>query len=223
MRDRAVLWSMDSNVALKSHFCAGYMFLLFLWFLFGDFFLPCDDLINGREYSCMATHSMAIQHGRIWICVFMSTMGSHPQLQFLLLTPFSASWRLVPCKLKCCRFLLMGVLEELIVPCISWTTQLNMQVWTFVRSYFCCRDGRIKVIGGDGIEGLFISPKPLPIKHLEVCLLLMKCRLSLLLVMLSLCIWRGNGICWWTSQKKFSILIFRFSAYYMRRLMCSTF
>ncbi|XP_056172562.1 uncharacterized protein LOC115672298 isoform X1 [Syzygium oleosum] len=28
-------------------------------------------------------------------------------------------------------------------------------------------DGRIKVIGGDGIEGLFISPKPLPIKHLE--------------------------------------------------------
>ncbi|GMI79923.1 Tomosyn [Hibiscus trionum] len=28
-------------------------------------------------------------------------------------------------------------------------------------------DGRIKVIGGDGIEGLLISPKPLPYKYLE--------------------------------------------------------
>lgn len=28
-------------------------------------------------------------------------------------------------------------------------------------------DGRIKVIGGDGIEGLFMSPRQLPIKHLE--------------------------------------------------------
>ncbi|RVW32463.1 hypothetical protein CK203_081273 [Vitis vinifera] len=31
----------------------------------------------------------------------------------------------------------------------------------------CCRDGRIKVIGGDNIEGLFISPKQLPYKYLE--------------------------------------------------------
>lgn len=31
-----------------------------------------------------------------------------------------------------------------------------------------CRDGRIKVIGGDGIEGLFILPKQLPYKYLEV-------------------------------------------------------
>ncbi|KAM2566887.1 hypothetical protein TB1_009333 [Malus domestica] len=29
-------------------------------------------------------------------------------------------------------------------------------------------DGRIKVIGGDGIEGLFISPKQLPYKYIEV-------------------------------------------------------
>ncbi|XP_030537203.1 uncharacterized protein LOC115745765 isoform X2 [Rhodamnia argentea] len=28
-------------------------------------------------------------------------------------------------------------------------------------------DGRIKVIGGDGIEGLFVSPRQVPIKHLE--------------------------------------------------------
>ncbi|KAM2894700.1 hypothetical protein FF1_009906 [Malus domestica] len=28
-------------------------------------------------------------------------------------------------------------------------------------------DGRIKVIGGDGIEGLFISPKQLPYKYIE--------------------------------------------------------
>ena len=32
----------------------------------------------------------------------------------------------------------------------------------------CCRDGRIKVIGGDNIEGLFISSKQLPYKYLEV-------------------------------------------------------
>lgn len=32
-----------------------------------------------------------------------------------------------------------------------------------------CRDGRIKVIGGDGVEGLLISPKQLPYKNLEVC------------------------------------------------------
>lgn len=32
-----------------------------------------------------------------------------------------------------------------------------------------CRDGRIKVIGGDGIEGLLISPSQLPYKNLEVC------------------------------------------------------
>lgn len=31
-----------------------------------------------------------------------------------------------------------------------------------------CRDGRIKVIGGDNIEGLLTSPKPLPFKNLEV-------------------------------------------------------
>ncbi|KAK3229097.1 hypothetical protein Dsin_000978 [Dipteronia sinensis] len=30
-------------------------------------------------------------------------------------------------------------------------------------------DGRIKVIGGDNIEGLFVSPKQLPFKNLEVC------------------------------------------------------
>lgn len=34
--------------------------------------------------------------------------------------------------------------------------------------WFYCRDGRIKVIGGDGIEGLLISPKQLPYKHIEV-------------------------------------------------------
>lgn len=31
-----------------------------------------------------------------------------------------------------------------------------------------CRDGRIKVIGGDNIEGLLISSKQLPYKYLEV-------------------------------------------------------
>ncbi|GAB2288346.1 hypothetical protein Dimus_022678 [Dionaea muscipula] len=31
----------------------------------------------------------------------------------------------------------------------------------------CTLDGRIKVIGGDYIEGLLIAPKPLPFKHLE--------------------------------------------------------
>ncbi|XP_028062208.1 uncharacterized protein LOC114265582 [Camellia sinensis] len=30
-------------------------------------------------------------------------------------------------------------------------------------------DGRIKVIGGDNIEALLISPKHLPYKYLEVC------------------------------------------------------
>lgn len=35
---------------------------------------------------------------------------------------------------------------------------------------FICRDGRIKVIGGDGIEGLLISPKQLPYKNIEVCI-----------------------------------------------------
>lgn len=34
--------------------------------------------------------------------------------------------------------------------------------------WFYCRDGRIKVIGGDGIEGLLISPKQMPYKNLEV-------------------------------------------------------
>lgn len=33
------------------------------------------------------------------------------------------------------------------------------------------RDGRIKIIGGDNIEGLLISPKKLPFKNLEVCML----------------------------------------------------
>ena len=32
------------------------------------------------------------------------------------------------------------------------------------------RDGRIKIIGGDNIEGLLISPKKLPLKNLEVCM-----------------------------------------------------
>lgn len=31
------------------------------------------------------------------------------------------------------------------------------------------RDGKIKVVGGHNIEGLLISPKALPFKHLEVC------------------------------------------------------
>lgn len=35
-----------------------------------------------------------------------------------------------------------------------------------------CRDGRIKVIGGDNIEGLLLSPKELPFKNLEVCVLI---------------------------------------------------
>ena len=33
---------------------------------------------------------------------------------------------------------------------------------------FCFRDGRIKIIGGDNIEGLFIFPNKLPFKFLEV-------------------------------------------------------
>lgn len=33
-----------------------------------------------------------------------------------------------------------------------------------------CRDGRIKIIGGDNIEGLLVSPKQLPFKYLEVCM-----------------------------------------------------
>lgn len=32
-----------------------------------------------------------------------------------------------------------------------------------------CRDGRIKVIGGDNIEAILASPKQLPFKNLEVC------------------------------------------------------
>lgn len=32
-----------------------------------------------------------------------------------------------------------------------------------------CRDGRIKVVGGDNIEALLISPAALPFKNLEVC------------------------------------------------------
>lgn len=35
---------------------------------------------------------------------------------------------------------------------------------------FADRDGRIKVIGGGGIEGLLISPKQLPYKYIEVCI-----------------------------------------------------
>ena len=46
----------------------------------------------------------------------------------------------------------------------------------------CCRDGRIKVIGGDNIEGLFISPKQLPYKYLEVCSLIYKLALNLMIV-----------------------------------------
>lgn len=36
-------------------------------------------------------------------------------------------------------------------------------------SLILCRDGRIKVIGGDNIEGLLTSAKQLPFKYLEVC------------------------------------------------------
>lgn len=48
-----------------------------------------------------------------------------------------------------------------------------MYFFTYLGSYtndltIVCRDGRIKVIGGDGIEGLLISPEQLPLKHLEV-------------------------------------------------------
>lgn len=38
-------------------------------------------------------------------------------------------------------------------------------------NWFDCRDGRIKVIGGDGIEALFTSPKQLPYKNIEVIIL----------------------------------------------------
>jgi syntaxin-binding protein 5 len=31
-----------------------------------------------------------------------------------------------------------------------------------------CRDGRIKIFGGDNIEGLLISPKSVPYKYLQV-------------------------------------------------------
>lgn len=34
------------------------------------------------------------------------------------------------------------------------------------------RDGRIKLIGGDNIEGLFVSPNQFPYKYLEVCTLI---------------------------------------------------
>lgn len=39
-----------------------------------------------------------------------------------------------------------------------------MDNWFFLY----CRDGRIKVIGGDNIEGLLICPKKVPYKYLEV-------------------------------------------------------
>lgn len=44
-----------------------------------------------------------------------------------------------------------------------------MVVWS-LWLLVCCRDGRIKVIGGDGIEGLFVLPEQVPIKFLEVWL-----------------------------------------------------
>ena len=40
----------------------------------------------------------------------------------------------------------------------------------FIVSFAHCRDGRIKVIGGDNLEGLLVSPKQLPFKNLEVCI-----------------------------------------------------
>lgn len=40
---------------------------------------------------------------------------------------------------------------------------------------FNSRDGRIKVVGGDNIEGLLVSPKPLPFKNLEVGELKIQC------------------------------------------------
>ncbi|PRQ26605.1 hypothetical protein RchiOBHm_Chr6g0296391 [Rosa chinensis] len=36
---------------------------------------------------------------------------------------------------------------------------LNLQILDLYKSE--CRDGRIKVVGGDNIEGLLISPEPL--------------------------------------------------------------
>lgn len=46
---------------------------------------------------------------------------------------------------------------------VIWISLNNKTVWICF-----CRDGRIKIIGGDNIEGLLISPNKLPYKILEV-------------------------------------------------------
>lgn len=50
---------------------------------------------------------------------------------------------------------------------IGFTVASNQQYVFFIHNTRF-RDGRIKVIGGDNIEGLLISPKLLPFKYLEV-------------------------------------------------------
>ena len=45
--------------------------------------------------------------------------------------------------------------------------QYEVYHWFFL-FFNWCRDGRIKVIGGNNIEGLLVSPKQLPFKYLEV-------------------------------------------------------
>lgn len=66
---------------------------------------------------------------------------------------------------------------------MKWLSELTFGVWAndngvliwnmnFSMTNFFharCSDGRIKVIGGDNIEGLLFSGKPVPFKYLKVC------------------------------------------------------
>lgn len=52
--------------------------------------------------------------------------------------------------------------------CTIWHNFCSLNL---ISLFTCCRDGRIKVIGGDSIEGLLVSPKQSTLKNLEVCAL----------------------------------------------------
>lgn len=55
----------------------------------------------------------------------------------------------------------------------KWAMCGNEFVFQLNTNFHCiplhCSDGRIKVVGGNNIEGLLLSPKQLPFKNLKVC------------------------------------------------------
>lgn len=79
-----------------------------------------------------------------------------------------------------CQYLLLMLIwiRNLLTNWVGKT--LRHGCWIFS---FRCRDGRIKVIGGDHIEAVLTSPKQLPFKNLEVCKF--KCKENIFLAFLA--------------------------------------